>query len=73
MLVFKISIVSDIGWFLLPTPDGVDEGEFDEGAENEGCADDEPYLRGFDVRDFGQGAAGVACQGDESQHRAGSC
>lgn len=73
VLIFKISIISDIGWFLLPTPDGVHEGEFDEGAEDEGCADDEPYLSGFDVGDFGQGAAGVASESDEGEHRAGSC
>lgn len=73
MLIFKISVISDIGWFLLSTPDGVHEGEFDEGAEDEGSADDEPDLRGFDVGDFGQGAAGVASEGDESQHGAGSC
>jgi len=61
------------GWFLPPTPDGVHESEFDEGAEDEGCADDEPDLRGFDVGDFGQGAASVASEGDECQHGAGSC
>lgn len=68
-----MSVISDIGWFLLPTPDGVHEGEFDEGAKDESSADDEPDLRGFDVGDFGQGAAGVASERDESQHRAGSC
>jgi len=62
-----------LGWFLPPAPDGVHEGEFDERAEDESSADDEPYLRGFNVGDFGQGAAGVTSEGDERQHGAGSC
>jgi len=70
ILKYRLSVT---GWFLLPTPDGVHEGEFDEGAKYEGCADDEPDLRGFDVGNFGQGAAGVASEGDEGQHGAGSC
>jgi len=73
LLIFKLSVISDIGCFLLPTPDGVHEGEFDKGSKDEGSADDEPDLRGFYVGDFGQGAAGVASEGDESQHGAGSC